>query len=85
VKVARTVATGGMEKRAVGTALCPYPLDRHQLDEPPGPHSAQNKALMYQSQDTQIRGVRVSCPESVKYYSKPLPSAPMALEKGVHS
>jgi hypothetical protein len=26
VKVACTVATGGMEKRAVGTALCPYPL-----------------------------------------------------------
>jgi hypothetical protein len=26
VKVARTVATGGMEKRAVGTALCSYPL-----------------------------------------------------------
>jgi hypothetical protein len=45
VKVACTVATGGMEKRAVGTALCPYPLDRHQLDEPPGPHSAQNEAL----------------------------------------
>ena len=27
----------------------------------------------------------VSCPESVKYYAKPLPSAPMALENGVHS
>ena len=45
MKVARTVATGGMEKRAVGTALCPYPLDRYQLNEPPGPHSAQNEAL----------------------------------------
>src|SRR6266850_2143459 len=45
VKVARTVATGGMEKRAVGTALCPYPLGNHQLDDPPGPHSAQNEAL----------------------------------------
>jgi hypothetical protein len=36
VKVACTVATGGMEKRAVGTALCPYPLlspcEQHALE-----------------------------------------------------
>ena len=28
---------------------------------------------------------RVSCPQRVKYYSKPLPAAPMALKKSVHS
>jgi hypothetical protein len=39
------VATGGMEKRAVGTALCPYPLGRHQLNGQPGPHSAEEEAL----------------------------------------
>ena len=47
MKVARTVATGGMEKRAVGTALCPYPLGKYPLDQHPEPHGHPRQNFRY--------------------------------------